>query len=101
MNTATLLLTLLFAGLSSQWLAWRFQVPAIVVLITVGLILGPVTGFIAPGMSPHDLSEMIGLGVAIILFEGGMDLKKLAKNGPEFAAMRVECGMECNGATQR
>ena len=75
MNTATLLLTLLFAGLSSQWLAWRFQVPAIVVLITVGLILGPVTGFIAPGMSPHDLSEMIGLGVAIILFEGGMDLK--------------------------
>ena len=75
MNTASLLLTLLFAGLSSQWLAWRFQIPAIVVLITVGLILGPVSGFIAPGMSPHDLADMIGLGVAIILFEGGMDLK--------------------------
>jgi CPA1 family monovalent cation:H+ antiporter len=69
MNTATLLLTLLFAGLSSQWLAWRFQIPAIVVLITVGLILGPVSGFIAPGMSPHDLADLIGLGVAIILLK--------------------------------
>ncbi len=75
MNTATLLLTILFAGLASQWLAWRFQLPAIVVLIAVGLTLGPVSGLIQPGMSPHDLSEMIGLGVAIILFEGGMDLK--------------------------
>jgi NhaP-type Na+/H+ or K+/H+ antiporter len=75
MNSAALLLTILFAGLASQWFAWRLQWPAIVVLIGAGLVFGPVTGLIQLEMAPHDLSELIGLGVAIILFEGGMDLK--------------------------
>ncbi len=75
MHIATLLLIMLSAGLASQWLAWRIHLPAIVVLITSGLLLGPVSGIIELSLSPTELTELIGLGVAIILFEGGMDLK--------------------------
>ncbi len=72
---ATLLLIVLSAGLASQWLAWRLNLPAIVILIASGLVLGPITGIIAPSQSPEDFNALVGLGVAIILFEGGMDLK--------------------------
>jgi NhaP-type Na+/H+ or K+/H+ antiporter len=75
MPAAQLLLIVLAAGLASQWLAWRLRLPAIVVLIAVGLVLGPGTGAIALDMPRDELGDLIGLGVAIILFEGGMDLK--------------------------
>ncbi len=75
MHIANLLLIILSAGLASQWLAWRIRLPAIVVLITSGLLLGPVSGIIDLELSQTELTELIGLGVAIILFEGGMDLK--------------------------
>ncbi|MDR9502241.1 MAG: sodium:proton antiporter [Desulfurivibrionaceae bacterium] len=75
MHTATLMLIILCAGLASQWLAWWLRLPAIIVLITSGLLLGPVSGIIELGLSQAELAELIGLGVAIILFEGGMDLK--------------------------
>jgi NhaP-type Na+/H+ or K+/H+ antiporter len=74
-HAASLLLIVLCAGLASQWLAAQIRLPAIVVLIAVGLILGPVSGVVDLSIPPHELSELIGLGVAIILFEGGMDLK--------------------------
>jgi len=44
-------------------------------LIAVGLVLGPVTGVTALELPQDELIEPIGVGVAIILFEGGMDLK--------------------------
>jgi CPA1 family monovalent cation:H+ antiporter len=69
------MLIILCAGLASQWLAWRLRLPAIVILIASGLLLGPVSGIIELGLSQTALAELIGLGVAIILFEGGMDLK--------------------------
>ncbi|MDT8441187.1 MAG: sodium:proton antiporter [Desulfuromonadales bacterium] len=75
MHIATLLLLILSAGLASQWLAWRIRLPAIVVLIASGLLLGPVSGIIELGLSQAELTELIGLGVAIILFEGGMALQ--------------------------
>jgi NhaP-type Na+/H+ or K+/H+ antiporter len=75
MTLATLLLLILVAGLASQWLAWRIGLPAIIVLIATGITLGPVTGIVELGLSQKELAELIGLGVAIILFEGGMDLK--------------------------
>lgn len=72
---ATLFLIVLSAGLAAQWLASLLKLPAIVILIAAGLVLGPVTGMITPSRSPEAFNAMIGLGVAIILFEGGMDLK--------------------------
>jgi len=75
MHTATLLLLILAAGLASQWLAWALRLPAIVMLIAAGAVLGPGTGIIELDAETGALTELIGLGVAIILFEGGMDLK--------------------------
>ncbi|CAN5843568.1 sodium:proton antiporter [soil metagenome] len=75
MEGATLVLVILSAGLASQWVAWRLKLPAIVVLIGSGLLLGPVTGVIDLGVPQAELADLIGLGVAIILFEGGMALR--------------------------
>jgi NhaP-type Na+/H+ or K+/H+ antiporter len=74
-NAADLAMIVLAAGLAGQWLAWRLRLPAIVVLIALGLGLGPVFGIVEFTMAVDDLTKLIGLGVAIILFEGGMDLK--------------------------
>lgn len=75
MHSALLLLIILTAGLTSQWIAAVIRIPAIVILICSGLLLGPISGIIELHISQYELSELIGLGIAIILFEGGMDLK--------------------------
>ncbi len=75
LHAPQILLIVLVAGLASQWLAARIRLPAIVVLIAVGLILGPATGITVLEMPHDELGELIGFGVAIILFEGGMALK--------------------------
>ena len=35
-------------SLASQWLAWRFRIPAILFLLASGLVLGPATGLLNP-----------------------------------------------------
>lgn len=63
------------AGIGSQWLAWRFRIPGIVLLALAGLILGPVTEFIVPERDFGRLFKpMVAVAVAIILFEGGFTL---------------------------
>lgn len=73
------------AGVSAQWLAWRFNLPAIVLMLAAGLALGPVTGLFVPERDLGDVVQpMISLAVAVILFEGGLTLsfKKLADARP-------------------
>lgn len=66
---------LVFAGIASQWVAWRFKIPAIALLLVVGLIAGPFTGFIVPATDFGEIYKpAITLAVAIILFEGGLTL---------------------------
>jgi hypothetical protein len=36
------------AGVAAQWLAWRLKVPSILLLLAMGLLLGPFTGLIDP-----------------------------------------------------
>lgn len=63
-------------GVASQWLAWRLQLPAVLLLLITGLIAGPITGFIVPDVLFGDiLVPVVSLSVALILFEGGMTLK--------------------------
>ena len=63
------------AGILAQWLAWRFKLPAIVLLLAAGAILGPATGFLNPAEDLGDAYKpAVGLAVAIILFEGGLTL---------------------------
>jgi NhaP-type Na+/H+ or K+/H+ antiporter len=62
-------------GVGSQWIAWRFRFPAIVVMTIVGLISGPFTGLLDPAKDFGDLfSPIISIAVAIILFEGSLNL---------------------------
>lgn len=66
---------ILFAGVGAQWLAWRLRIPSILLLLAVGLTLGPFTGMLQPQLLFGPLlGPMISLGVAIILFEGGLTL---------------------------
>ncbi|SHJ15916.1 cation:proton antiporter [Wenxinia saemankumensis] len=62
-------------GVGSQWLAWRLRLPAIVLMLGAGLIVGPVTGFMDPARDIGPLLQpLIAVAVAIILFEGGLTL---------------------------
>ncbi len=81
-------------GIGAQWLAWRLQRPAIVLMSIAGLVFGPLLGWLLTmGFPPlvHDTLDMfwldpvndfgdvyrpmIGIAVAIILFEGGLNLR--------------------------
>ncbi|MDY8108200.1 sodium:proton antiporter [Fulvimarina sp. 2208YS6-2-32] len=64
-----------FAGIAAQWIAWRFQLPAIVLLLAVGLLFGPVLGVMNPSVDFGELyTPLVSTAVAIILFEGGLTL---------------------------
>lgn len=70
------LATILLAGVGAQWLAWWLRLPAILPLLAVGLIAGPVTGWLDPdALFGSLLFPMVSLGVAIILFEGALTLR--------------------------
>lgn len=62
-------------GIGAQWLAWRTGWPAIVLMLAAGFLAGPVFGIFNPEKAFGDLLEpMVAIGVAIILFEGGLSL---------------------------
>lgn len=72
-------------GIGAQWLAWRFNLPAIVLMAAAGIIAGPVLGLFSapdapPGTPPMEAlfgefyRPIIAVAVAVILFEGGLQL---------------------------
>ncbi|MCP3738319.1 cation:proton antiporter [Rossellomorea sp. BNER] len=64
-----------FLGIFSQWISWKFRLPAIVIMSIMGLLAGPFLGIINPKEDFGDLfSPIISLAVAIILFEGSLNL---------------------------
>ena len=63
------------AGVFGQWLGWKFRVPAIIPLLLIGAILGPIGGFVRPSVALGEVMRpAIGMAVAIIVFEGGLNL---------------------------
>lgn len=71
-------------GITAQWLAWRFKIPAILLLLIFGFLAGPVTGFIRPDeLFGELLFPFVSVSVAIILFEGGLSLKLDELRGAE------------------
>ncbi|AGH98519.1 cation:proton antiporter [Micavibrio aeruginosavorus] len=63
-------------SLIAQWTAWRLHVPAILFLLGFGFLLGPVTGLLQPENMMGDLLQpAISAAVAIILFEGSLQLR--------------------------
>lgn len=77
---------ILVLGIVAQWLAWRIRMPAILLLLVVGCLVGPGTQWLAQRGMMHgrllDPNQLLGplllpvvsLSVAVILFEGGLTL---------------------------
>lgn len=62
-------------GVGAQWLAFRLQLPAIVLMLVAGLIVGPGLSLFDPARDIGVLTgPLVSLAVAIILFEGGLSL---------------------------
>ena len=69
------LASIVILGIGAQWVAWRLRLPAILLLLVVGFLAGPVFGVINPNEIFGDLLfPIVSLSVAIILFEGGLSL---------------------------
>ncbi len=65
----------LAAGIAAQSLARHLRIPGIVLLLAVGVLLGPdVANVVRPDTLGHGLDEIVGLAVAVVLFEGGLNL---------------------------
>jgi len=82
---------IIILGILAQWFAWRLKIPAILPLILIGLLVGPFSTLITEdgskwieplwngttGLFPGErLFNFVSLSIALILFEGGMTLKK-------------------------
>lgn len=62
-------------GIAAQIVADRMHLPAILPLLLFGMVAGPWgLGWIRPETLGHGLEVLVHLGVAIILFEGGLSL---------------------------
>ncbi|WP_103866664.1 sodium:proton antiporter [Aquimarina sp. I32.4] len=82
---------IIILGILAQWVAWKFKIPAILPLILIGLLVGPLatlftsdgTKLIQPiwngkeGLFPGEsLFYFVSLAISIILFEGGLTLRR-------------------------
>ncbi|PCJ91885.1 MAG: cell shape-determining protein [Flavobacteriaceae bacterium] len=82
---------IIILGIIAQWVAWRLKLPAILPLLLIGLLVGPIATLytvdgaklIEPiwngekGLFPGDgLYYFVSLAISIILFEGGLTLKR-------------------------
>ncbi|MBN1355128.1 sodium:proton antiporter [bacterium] len=63
-------------GMISQSLAYHLRIPGIVILLAAGVVFGPDgAGLIRPETLGPGLQILTGFAVAVILFEGGINLK--------------------------
>jgi len=63
-------------GVGAQWLASRFRLPSILLLLALGLVAGAGTDFLDPDeLFGVLLAPAVSLAIAVILFEGGMSLR--------------------------
>ncbi len=75
-DIAIVLPVIIGLGFLSQWVSWKLKIPAIMPLLIIGIIIGPVTGMLEPSKIFADLLyPSVSLAVAIILFEGSLTLK--------------------------
>jgi NhaP-type Na+/H+ or K+/H+ antiporter len=73
-----------------QWLGWRLKLPAIVFLLTAGLIAGPLTGWLRPlEFFGNLLFPLISLCVAVILFQGSLTLRFAEIRGVQQVVVRL------------
>jgi len=82
---------IIILGILAQWFAWKFKIPAILPLLLIGLLVGPIaaeflsedgTKWIQPMWDGNEglfagesLFYFVSLAISIILFEGGLTLR--------------------------
>ena len=72
---ATTVLCIAVGGVGAQRVAARLRLPAIVLLFGFGPLIGPVLQILHPAVAfGSGLQPMVGLAVAIVVFEGGLAL---------------------------
>src|SRR5699024_10640743 len=77
-------------GIGSQWVAWRFSLPAIVLMTIAGLAIGPFVGWMNQEESFGELDDpLIAVAVAIIVFEGSLNLRFKELSGSGIPVWRV------------
>jgi NhaP-type Na+/H+ or K+/H+ antiporter len=76
-STLGTLAVVVVLAIGAQWAAWRLRLPAILLLLSIGFLAGPVTGFLKPDdlIGTKLLFPLVSLAVALILFEGGLSLR--------------------------
>lgn len=83
---------ILGGSMLAQWCAWRFRVPATVLLFFLGLIYGPGLELLDPSkMFGAHFHQLASLAVALIVFEGGLalDFKQLREVGEGVARLTI------------
>ncbi len=97
MSTLLGIAIILGLGMVAQWLAWRFNLPSILLLLLFGFTVGPLWGMVnqddagqpQPLLQPDEifggeteagagnrfLLAFVSLAVGLILYEGGLSLK--------------------------
>ncbi len=88
------LAAIIVLGILAQWVAWRTKVPSILPLILIGLLVGPISTYFTPDgckwIMPQQVAGsecsflfpgqllfyFVSLAIGIILFEGGLTLKR-------------------------
>jgi NhaP-type Na+/H+ or K+/H+ antiporter len=89
-NIILLVAGIIALGVGGQLLADRFKLPSIIFYLAVGLTLGPGTGIITRSTFTQDaLAAIVGLAVAIIVFEGAFHLKLERVREAPSAALRL------------
>ena len=96
---------IIILGILAQWVAWKFKIPAILPLILIGLLVGPIAAeylsddgskWIEPvwngkeGFFPGEsMFYFVSLAISIVLFEGGLTLrfKEIKNVGPVITKM--------------
>ena len=64
------------AGVFGQWLGWRLKLPAIIPLLAIGEVEGPIGGVIRDSVSIGEVMRpVIGMAGGSVVLEGGCDLK--------------------------
>ena len=75
-NLIAIVAAIIGIGVIAQILSDRFRIPSVVFLIAAGVLLGPeVLGVVGPDSFGNALGAIVGLSVAIIVFEGAFHLR--------------------------
>ena len=76
-GTLPIITAILGIGIALQIVSSRLRVPSVLFLIIVGVLMGPEGfGFVTADTFGDGLTTVVGLSVAIIVFEGGFHLER-------------------------